>query len=134
MSLENIMGTLHQLQDQNLTLWGSSMNFLGHFSSMSFITFDSARIHMNPYLLMLFACQSINYASDLQWNIFWGLGIIGMWHKTFFGTIGPCTSIQSLFSLHEGNSTLSWYSYLYKMKSFLHELVFLYWILNSTNN
>ena len=89
---------------------------------------------MNQYLLIFFAWQTINCASDLQWNIPWSWGIIGMWRKTLFGIVGPYTSIRYLLSLHMGNSTLYWYSYLYQIKSFLREYIFLYSIPNSTNN
>ena len=127
------MGTLHQLQDQTwyygvhlsifLVIFPLCVLLLWSQPKFTWIHAYSYSLHDNPSIAQV-TCNE---------NIRWSIGIIRIWRKTLFGTVGPSTYVQYLFSLHRRHSTLSWYSYLYKMQSFLHEWICLYSIPNSTN-
>ena len=127
-------GHTPSIASPNLILRGSSLNFPGHFSSMCFIALQSTGIRMNPIFTPVLCMPVHQLCKWLAMKHSLNSRLFGMWHKTLFGTVGLCTSVRYLFSLHTGHSCLFCYSPLYKMQSFWHAWICLYSTPNSTNN
>ena len=72
----------------NRRLNTSSLNFLGHVSSICFMAIESIGIQISPDSLLCEACHPCNIAIYLQWNILWILGNIHMYLNILWG--GPC--------------------------------------------
>ena len=101
----------------------SSLNFLGHVSSICFMAIESVGIHITPNSLMCEVCHPCNIANSLQRKSLWLLGIIGMCLNILKG--GP-RDLPLFFYLsylscpHFEHISLFAYSPLYRIQSFGH--------------
>ena len=115
----------------------SSLNFLGHVSSIRFMSIESVGIHITPNSLLCEACHPYNIANSLQWKSLWILGIIGMCLNILKG--GP-HDLPFFFYLsylscpHFEHISLFSYSPLYRIQSFGHAWYDMYSTTNIFNN
>jgi len=117
-------------------LYSSSLNFLGHVSSILFMAIESIGIHITPDSLLCEACHPCNIVNSLQKKILWILGIICMCLNIVWG--GPC-DLPFLFDLwylscpNFRHISLSTYSPLYRIQSFRHAWYVMYSTINIFN-